>query len=320
MTEEKISATLTTIAPSQAGVPAVDNQQDKKANAALLAQIAAYAEEAEKVTNQTQGNGLGAENDPSTSDPDQSNQSDDSSTKLSPLLALLMAGITIESQTNGLMTSLGTMSSAMTTASTNAANTEADYLKNFYENGNVDGTIKKPIDNHGVDVRINPSGHVELSLDHGKTWTDAGGYDTGGNMHFALPDGVSLTQQQSDELHQVATLAYGDFKQQGYTGYTKARGDNDDKGTGVNGVTVQQGGASYYAQYDTKDQSAFISLYQQAQNDANTVNTQFGTLCGLAGTGETQLTQSVNTSEGDQSSTIQSQGSIASMVTNWAGV
>jgi hypothetical protein len=139
-------------------------------------------------------------------------------------------------------------------------------------------------------------------------------------MHFALPDGVSLTQQQSDELHQVATLAYGDFKQQGYTGYTKARGDNDDKGTGVNGVTVQQGGASYYAQYDTKDQSAFISLYQQAQNDANTVNTQFGTLCGLAGTGETQLTQSVNTSEGDQSSTIQSQGSIASMVTNWAGV
>lgn len=305
MTEEKISATLTTIAPSQAGAPAVDNQQDKKANAALLAQISAYAEEAEKVTNQTQSNGLGAENDPSTSDPDQSNQSDDSSTKLSPLLALLMAGITIESQTNGLMTSLGTMSSAMTTASTNAANTEADYLKNFYENGNVDGTIKKPIDNHGYDMKIGADGHIYMSLDHEKTWTDCGGYSD--NMHFALPDGVTASSDQLKALQHTADCAYN-------AGVGQTRGDDNI------GVTVQQGGASYYAQYDTKDQSAFMSLYQQAQNDANTINTQFGTLCGLAGTGETQLTQSVNTSEGDQSSTIQSQGSIASMVTGWAGV
>ncbi len=324
MVTEKVSATLTTVAPSHVGALPADNQQDKKSGAALLAHIGVYAEEAEKFTNQSKGNGLGAEapsstppSDPSDSDAGQSDSSDSSEPALPPLLALLMAGITIESQTNGLMTSLGTMSSAMTAASTNAAAALAANLKLFYEHGEADGsiaaqTITKTSSSINLKIIKNPDGTYEYqySTDN-KTWVDAGPATITNGQPSApkLPAGYDVTSNtiggiQIEAAAEKAGLAPG--------------GESFSVTCDKESTTWEAGGIA-----DTTDattRSEIMAHYQTMQNDANTTNTQFGTLCALAGTGQQQLTQSVNTAEGDQSSTIQVVSSLASMINGWAGV
>ena len=308
MNTEKISATLTTIAASHVGAPPADNQQDKKAGAALLAQIGVYAEEAEKVTSQSKGNGLGAEappsappSDPSDSDAGQSDSSDASRPPLPPLLALLMAGITIESQTNGLMTSLGTMSSAMTKASTDAAATLAANLKAFYDHGNSDGSVEKNQSKINVKIRINRNGDWEIRLDGTGTYVDCGpSKDGSGNYQTPpnLPPGYTI--KIPNQMFDIGN---------------DCRITNSDQ-TLV--VDIWTGGVA--ADLALAKPTGLLNLYQRMQNDANTTNTQFGTLCALGGTGQQELTQAVNTAEGDQSSTIQVVSSLASMVSGWAGV
>ena len=324
MNTEKISATLTTIAASHVGAPPADNQQDKKAGAALLAQIGVYAEEAEKVTSQSKGNGLGAEappsappSDPSDSDAGQSDSSDASRPPLPPLLALLMAGITIESQTNGLMTSLGTMSSAMTKASTDAAAALAANLKLFYDHA-LDSNGAMSVNNHkdyNVKLTLNTDGTYEYTINiNGKDYDCGLAIDKNGERCPVsnLPEGFVLNEDQ-----QTSIYSHLFTKIVGESSYVP----NSDKLTSGNNQGIgQYFGGGVAADIASGGKQSLITVYQRMQNDANTTNTQFGTLCALGGTGQQELTQAVNTAEGDQSSTIQVVSSLASMVSGWAGV
>ncbi len=317
MVTEKVSATLTTVAPSHVGAPPADSQQDKKAGAALLAHIGVYAEEAEKFTNQSKGNGLGAEapsstppSDPSDSDAGQSDSSDSSEPALPPLLALLMAGITIESQTNGLMTSLGTMSSAMTAASTNAAAALAANLKLFYEHGNADGSISTQTTTTHTYAKVKITATRERIKDSPggmPQYTTVYTYTIDGVTKNGLPPGYSVQPGDNVPNLDKDSNAYGPVDGS-ISVITSTTTTTTPSGGGVANAT------------DPNVRSEIMSRYQTMQNDANTTNTQFGTLCALAGTGQQQLTQSVNTAEGDQSSTIQVVSSLASMINGWAGV
>lgn len=165
--------------------------------------------------NNGKGGSVNAADQPSSDEP-----------PMDPLTALILSGITVQNDTNSLMTQIGQVSTQLSNLSTDSNADNLEWMKKFYTNG--DRTASTP-----------------------GTWSDGA--------------------------------------------------------TGIKGASKDTLGA-------------YVSIWQYIQQVSSSTSTQFQSVTNIPSTMMQTLTQSINTAQSDQQSTIQALGSSASIINGWAGV
>lgn len=270
--------------------------------------------------------------------------------EMDPLLALVMAGIEIQAETNALITSLSKISSMITEATTKATVDGNKWLEDFYNHGSIEGDgignlnhTYEEGEERDVIFRI-----ADRNNTHGDYYND--------DQVYEMYDEISGNWI---ELHMEVTenMLQGDLwaprtenLPEGYSLPGDAQGDYFDKWDDVeidfNGTYNAGAGRYDNATYtpnksewtaklkgpaatvkgpgvvnaDTADMNAMIQMWQAVQSKVSQVNNAFQTVAAIPGTMLQSLQSSISTALSKMSSFLGSAQTRVGFLTSWAGV
>jgi hypothetical protein len=242
--------------------------------------------------------------------------SDTPKTPMDPLLALVMAGIDNQTQTNLIITALGKAGEEISSATTNASNVGNDWQNTFYSHGETGGAPGSyDTGTHAGEYHIFYyngsyywSDQVAVNHDYGPVFQDATANHKGLPTWNGLGDSSKFAKglasaEKYAKAHQFNPTfpSTADVAQAPTVEWNNA---------GIPGST----GAGYSAILNQ-----LMQIWSYVQQQVSQINNQFQTVASLPSTMMQTLTQAVNTANAGQSSTVQAMGTTTNLVNGWAG-
>jgi hypothetical protein len=243
--------------------------------------------------------------------------SDDKDSRMDPLLALVMAGIDNQTQTNLIITALGAAGESISKVTTDASDQGNDWLNNFYNHGITSGNPGSyDTGSHNGDTKYYMYYH------DGNYYYSTIGPDSSGSYANSYNDAIKNKPRtppwngigSQDDWNKHVEANEASCKSKPWPGPGKivmeitAQAANS---TGIPGATGTANSAMF---------NQLVMIWQYVQQQVSQINNQFQTVAGLPSTMMQTLVQAVNTANSGQSSTVQAMGTTTNLVNGWAGV